>query len=217
MDLLREFISVSEKLKISSNFILFDSNTLQSSGTLSQKELDIFSRSTSLKRRHEFISGRIACKKAFFKLTSQDENCFEKFPSISVLNEESGAPFIENSDLFVSISHSHGVAIASVSKKAVGIDIEETDPKKISALKRMSAESHSEDVCDLTVLWTLKESLGKALRTGIIENFRYYDIKNLRYENGVYRCDFENFPSYSGTAITNGQYAIAIVRGYREL
>ncbi len=217
MNLLRKFISISEKLGVSSAFDVFDSNNDPDLGILSSKELNIFSKSTSSKRRYEFISGRIACKKAFFKLTSQNEDCFEKFPSVSVLNEESDTPFIEGSDLFVSISHSHGVAIASVSKKTVGVDIEKIDPKRICALKRMSAESHSEDVCDLTVLWTLKESLGKALQTGIIKNFSHYDTKNLRYENGVYRCDFENFPSYSGTAITNGQYAIAIVRGYREL
>ncbi|MBO7453895.1 MAG: 4'-phosphopantetheinyl transferase superfamily protein [Alphaproteobacteria bacterium] len=211
MNLLRKFISISEKLGINSAFDVFDSNNDPDFGILSSKELNIYSGFTSLKRKHEFISGRIACKKAFFKLTSQNETCFEKFTSISVLNGKSGAPFIENSDLFVSISHSHGVAIASVGEKTVGVDIEKTDPKRISALKRMSEESLFEDVCDLTVLWTLKESLGKALHTGIIEDFSHYDIKNLRYENGVYRCNFKNFSSFSGTAITNGQYAITIV------
>lgn len=217
MDLFERFTFISENVGVTSAFVFFDPKTEPDVVVLSSKEAVIYSKFTSRKRQHEFIAGRTACKKAFFELTSQNENCFEKFPSVSVLNEESGAPFIENSDLFVSISHSHGVAIASVSKKTVGVDIEKIDQKRISALKRMSAESHSEDVCDLTVLWTLKESLGKTLRTGITKNSSHYNIKNLRYENGIYRCDFENFSSYSGTAITNGQYAIAIVRGYREL
>ena len=195
MDLLKDFISISEDLGVSSASVVFDLDVRPNPEVLSPKELDIYSRFTSPKRKYEFIAGKIACKKAFFKSISGEKDSFEKFPFVSVLNEESGAPFVENSDLFVSVSHSHEIAIASVSNHKVGVDIEQINPKRISALKRMSAEYPSEDICDLTALWTLKESLGKALRTGIIENFSLYDTQNLRYENGVYHCDFKNFPS----------------------
>lgn len=192
-------------------FVSFSEKNRPKIEVLSSKEAGIYSKFTSYKRKHEFIAGRIASKKAFFKLTSRDKNCFEKFPSVSVLNDESGAPFIENSDLFVSISHSHGIAVASVSKQTVGVDIEQIDPKRVSALKRMSEKYSSENVRDLAVLWTLKESLGKALRTGITKDFSHYNTKNFHCKNGIYRCDFENFSPFSGIAITDKQYAIAIV------
>ena len=213
VDLLKSFVSVSENFEISSAFDFFDSDIDPNLEVLSPKESEICSRFTSRKRQNEFVAGRIACKKAFFKLTSRNKNCFEKFPSVSVLNAETGAPFIENSDLFVSVSHSHGAAIASVSRYAVGVDIEQISPKRVSALKKMSGESfaESQDVTGLTALWALKESLGKALRTGIVEEFRHYDTENFRCENGFFRCDFKNFPSFSGIAVTDGKYAAAIV------
>ena len=213
MSLLERFVSVSENVGVISAFVFFNPEEKPEIKLLSQRELKVYSKFTSRKRQNEFVAGRIACKKAFFKLTSRNENCFEEFPSISVLNAETGAPFIENSDLFISVSHSHGVAIASVSAHAVGVDIELINPKRISVLKKMSGEIEPkfQDVTSLTVLWTLKESLGKALRTGIVEDFRHYDTKNFRHENGLYRCDFENFPSFSGIAITDGKYAAATV------
>ena len=214
MDLLRNFISLSESLEIISAFYLFDLNNQLSLEVLSPKELEIYSKFTSLKRKREFIAGRIACKKAFFKLTLGKADYFEKFPSISVLNTETGSPFIENSDLCVSVSHSHGVAIASISRHAIGVDIELIDPKKILSLKRMSKEHPEGNVRDLTILWTLKESLSKALRTGIIKEFSFYKTKNFQFKNGIYHCNFENFP-FSGIAISNNKYSLGIVKDRR--
>ena len=75
------------------------------------------------------------------------------------------------------------------------------------------------DASILTIFWTFKEALSKALKTGIIESFEYYDLKDLRYTklntkqstNQIIHCRFKNFPEYFGTAITDGKYAIAIV------
>ncbi len=74
----------------------------------------------------------------------------------------------------------------------------------------MSRESLSKEVRELTILWTLKESLGKALRTGIIKEFGYYETKNFRREEGIYRCEFLNFP-FSGIAISDEKYAVSMV------
>ena len=74
----------------------------------------------------------------------------------------------------------------------------------------MSKESPSEEACELTVLWTLKESLGKALQTGITEEFQHYATKNFRYEDEIYYCEFQNFP-FSGIAIVDEKYAVSMV------
>lgn len=211
MNLLKNFVSLSENLGIISAFELFNLNEQPSIRSLSRKELEIYSEFISLKRKNEFVAGRVACKKVFFKFASKETTYSENFSNISVLNNEAGSPFIENSDLCVSISHSHGIAIASASQHVVGVDIEQISLHRISALKRMSTEYFSENAQDLTALWTLKESLSKALQTGIIENFRYYETKNFRCENGIYHCEFKNFP-LSGIAITDGKYSISIVR-----
>ena len=211
MNLIKKFILFSEILGIVSNFDAFSVKDKPFLEVLSPKEFEIYSEFTSLKRRCEFVAGRIACKKAFFRLTIGNSNCFDKFPSVSVLNADTGTPFIEKMpELHVSISHSHEVAIASVSEHAVGIDIEKINPKRIRTLKRMSPEIQSECVVELTALWTLKESLGKALQTGIVEEFRHYEIENSTFEDGKYICDFKNFP-FRGVAIFDSLYAIGIV------
>lgn len=210
MDLLKRFISLSENFGMVSDFDIFEVDAEPNLEILSSKELEIYSKLTSLKRRNEFVSGRIACKKAFSKFTLGKTDCCEKFPSISVLNTKIGTPFIENSDHHVSIAHSHGIAIASVSQNLIGVDLEQIDLKRISALKRMSKESPSEEARELTVLWTLKESLGKYLQTGIIEEFEYYATKNFRCEDGIYYCEFQNFP-FSGIAIEDERYAVSMV------
>ena len=209
-DLLKRFTSLSGNFGIVSAFDLFSLDDKPRFEVLSSKELEICSSFASFKRKVEFVAGRIASKKAFFKFTSGKTSCFGKFSSVSVLNTETGVPFIENSDLHISISHSHGIAIASVSQNLVGVDIEQIDPKRISALKRMSKESPSEEACELTVLWTLKESLGKALQTGITEEFQHYATKNFRYEDEIYYCEFQNFP-FSGIAIADERYAVSMV------
>ncbi len=217
MDLLEEFVSLSENLGIVSAFDLFSLNDQPRFGCLSSKELGICLEFASCKRRSEFVSGRIACKKAFFSFISERMDYFEKFSSVSVLSTEIGAPFIENSNLFASISHSHGIAIAAVSQNVVGIDIEQVDPRRILALKRMSNECSAKNIRDLTVLWTLKESLGKALQTGIVKDFKYYETKNLCCKNGIYTCDFKEL-LFSGIAISNDKYSIGIVvRKNKEL
>ncbi len=213
MNLLEHFVLISENVGVTSTFVFFDPKDEPKIESLSSKELKIYSEFSSEKRQHEFIAGRIACKKAFFKSVYDGKDCFENFSSVSILNNEKGAPFIENSDLYVTLSHSHGIAIAAVSKQAVGMDIEQINPRKISALKKMSSEiePNFQNITSLTVLWTLKESLGKALQTGIVKDFRYYDTKNFRLDNGLYRCDFKNFPSFSGIATTNKNFSIALV------
>ncbi len=210
MNLLNKFVSLSESIGVVSAFDLFSSNDQPEYGCLSLEELKICLKFASCKRRSEFVSGRVACKKAFFNFISEDMECFEKFSSVSVLSTEIGSPFIENSNLFASISHSYGIAIASVSQNIVGIDIEQIDPKRISALKRMSTEYSSENVRDLTVLWTLKESFSKALQTGIVKDFKYYETKNFRCRNGIYTCDFKK-SLFSGIAISNDRYSIGMV------
>lgn len=234
MDLLKKFFHETNSADLVSAFVFFSKEGSLNVDILSSKELEIFSKFTSLKRQVEFIAGRKAAKTALFEFKkkkskrkfanwynkSQNE-IFESPSLVSVLPSNTGSPFIENSDLNVSISHSHGIAVASVSQNPIGIDIEKVNPKKISVLKHItpSMDQSVMDASILTIFWTFKEALSKALKTGIIESFEYYDLKDLRYTklntkqstNQIIHCRFKNFPEYFGTAITDGKYAIAIV------
>lgn len=220
MDLLDKLSLVKNSACLAAVF--FNNEDTPDPNVLSSKELEIFSKISSQKRQIEFIAGRKACKKALSNFintetfsSNKNYRGFRSYSDISILPSNTGSPVItfpELSKLNVSISHSHGIAIAAVSKNPIGIDIEKINPKKISALKHMNPDIETQDPTLLTVFWTLKEALSKALKTGIVKDFEFYNTKNYQCSNQIHRCEFENFPEYSGIAVTNNEYALAIVQ-----
>lgn len=85
---------------------------------LCEKELAEFKQLSNERRKIEYVAGRFAAKEAFSKAigTGIGET---NFIDIAVLNEPSGAPYLEvngfeKKQLFVSISHSNDYAVAQV-------------------------------------------------------------------------------------------------------
>lgn len=88
---------------------------------LSEKELYLFNRLTSEKRKIEFLAGRFAAKEAYTKAYKRFETPLN-FKDVSILYDDVGAPYIESTyrkddKLLLSISHSDHYAIAIVIKK----------------------------------------------------------------------------------------------------
>lgn len=211
MHLLNELSLLVNSASLASVF--FRKDDVPDLNILSSRELEIFSKISSPKRQIEFIAGRRACKRALFKfLNKPTAEIKEEYSEISILYSETGSPLAENLKLNVTISHSHEIAVAAVSNSPIGIDIEQINPKRISALKYANPDSKTQNLTQLTVMWTLKEALSKALKTGLMKDFKFYNTQNFQYLNKVYRCSFQNFPKYHGIAITNNKYAVAIVQ-----
>ena len=194
------FFNESERLVLA--FDSFDPNIEPDISVLSPKEKEICSRFRSVKRRREYSFGRNLCRKALRQLNIDCEN---------ILNDDLGAPFIENSEYAPAISHSHGKIVVLGYKKefSFGVDIEKMNFKKISILKEIFSEDKTPD--ELIVLWTLKEALAKALKTGIREDFSNYDVENFVKDSGFRECDFKNFSEYHGVAVYNENWAAAVV------
>ena len=83
---------------------------------LSDRELTRYNSITNEKRKLEYISGRFAAKEAYTKVYKKfDEHL--NFTDVEVLNDESGAPYIESiyrpkDKVLVSISHSDNYVVA---------------------------------------------------------------------------------------------------------
>ncbi len=96
---------------------------------------------------------------------------------------DSGAPYIENSDLKVSLSHKGDRIAFAVSLSPVGVDVEDvTVPRNVERLSRLFHETEKPDTLyDFYKIWTKKEAEGKRRGTGI-------DTEILRTETpgGVY-------------------------------
>ncbi len=87
---------------------------------------------------------------------------------VAIGHYSDGAPFIENSDIKISVSHSRNIAAVAIDTEfIIGIDIEQARP---SQLRRIAARVLSEPELDyyntsdehLLQAWTLKEALCKA-------------------------------------------------------
>jgi len=158
-----------------------------SSIVLSRKERRFFA---SLKatpaRQREWITGRIAAKDAVRRLLQNKFGSLPAYPDIGIEADENGR--ISASGAWrerlgaapgVSLSHSNGVAVALAcldENQAVGVDLEpiERDPREFEALAFTSGERQM--LADLGEpdrrlwslrLWCAKESVGKAMGTGL--------------------------------------------------
>ena len=84
---------------------------------LTAKEIDIYN-DRSDKRKLEFLCGHFSAKEAFSKAMGTGIGKTVTFQNISILNDEKGCPYIEESpfdgNTFVSISHSKKSVAAQV-------------------------------------------------------------------------------------------------------
>ena len=84
-------------------------------------------------------------------------------------HNEDGKPYLENSNIFVSISHSHDYCLIGISAEKIGLDIEKINGLRQNILKRCYSEEEKEYVLNSTdqtkafyEIWSRKESFIKA-------------------------------------------------------
>lgn len=146
---------------------------------LSPDEKKLFAKFTYPKRKREWLGGRLAAKSAVLQLL-QINTTMEILAELSILPTETGAPRLiaphlaEDKLPALSISHSDRFAVAmAVMKETCGIDIQKISEKTERVADRFSAEkellllrSHTPWLNEqerLTLLWSAKEALKKAL------------------------------------------------------
>ncbi len=102
---------------------------------------------------------------------------------------ENGKPYLKNSPLYISISHSGDMAACAISEKFVGIDIEkmrEVNPRLINRIctdEEKTFIEHSKDKNEaLLDIWTAKEAYFKITGT---ENYK--EINTLTLHKQLYK------------------------------
>lgn len=131
----------------------------------------------------------------------------------TVESSENGRPFLKESKLFISISHSGEKVVCAVGKQPIGIDIEKPKPIKYGLINRVCTDSEklyvldgcdqvADEVSDKGIIsrffeiWTGKEAYFKAQGTGITD-FKSVEILSLKRE-----------------VITIGDYIVHIVENH---
>jgi len=119
----------------------------------------------SEKRKKEFISSRLLLK--------------EYNSDLQISYAENGSPILSNEE-FISISHSANLIVIAVSKKNIGVDIQEISEKPKKLFSKFGNSHHtdlSKEKC--TLVWSIKESV-----------FKYHKIGNVDFRKDIYIPSF---------------------------
>jgi phosphopantetheinyl transferase len=145
---------------------------------LAPQELEKYQLFKYEKRRIEWLGGRLAAKKA--ALDHLDipitENTMRDWP---VFADENGRPFFKSTadpEISLSISHSHSLALAMVvTAPACGLDVQKISEATVRVKEKFCSEGEEallaglvspgpeQPATTLTLLWSAKEALRKAL------------------------------------------------------
>ena len=106
--------------------------------------------------------------------------------------KENGQPYLQNSDLYVSISHCDQMVACAVSETPVGIDIEKIRPIDEKLCLRVCTEQELAYVRDsqerFFEIWTGKEAYFKKCGTGItdLKSVNVPDLQRQLHQAGEY-------------------------------
>ena len=165
----------------------------QDRSCLGPRERTICNSIRSNKRRVEFCAGRAAVRKACRKIGLAVDTGME------TSRDTQGAPFIERAPGYhVSISHSGGLALAAISTRRIGIDLELVEERPAALLRYFMSAPECEAIAEqnqatrhdlINEFWCRKEAACKVGRWGARLSFRHLDctheqllIESLRME-----------------------------------
>lgn len=186
---------------------------------LHPNEVDYFHTLQFERRQHSYLLGRFVAKQAISRyLKNQLIN--EILIDYGVFRH----PIIYHSSqdkIGVSYSHSDelGIAIVYPEFVSLGIDVESIDIEKktVIATQISSQEKEILKACptpseiSYIVVWSIKEALSKALRTGMMSPFDIYAIKDLTAKENHWVAEFKNFYQYRSISFLLGQFVCSIV------
>ena len=164
-------------------------------GELDYYELDEYDNNLLKVKKNELVREQFLAVRKILQLED---------PSYKIRYDESGKPYI-NSDLNISISHSNLMAaIVFSGHNKVGIDIEHKEKKIINIQDKFLNDSEKQEneyqynVDYLTMIWTAKESIYKALGIKGVSFSNNIIIKNINknkshgfYINGKEKYKFD--------------------------
>lgn len=159
---------------------------------LNKDEKEIYM-SKLLNKRREYLISRIVVKDAVRAYIAQRPNEYIYPIGIGIYHDEKGKPFVEGvanyagklPPLEISIAHKGTEAVAIVSDKPVGIDIETIEERSKDFMELSFTEREIEIIVERgnaewsTRLWVAKEAFGKMKGLGLQGNPKRYEVTRI--------------------------------------
>ncbi|RDC66525.1 4'-phosphopantetheinyl transferase family protein [Adhaeribacter pallidiroseus] len=153
---------------------------------------------THEKRKAEWLASRILAYQLLQKFTSD---------FYLLVNNENGQPFFKNCACQLSISHTQNEVAVLVSQGySVGIDIERIQPKvlrvKDKFLSLTERQTLNDDIVNLTIAWSAKETL-----------YKLYGKKNITFSENLrlfpyYLADSGTIEAFIQTSAFHEKYTV---------
>lgn len=185
---------------------------------LHRQEMMYFSTLKYPKRQLSYLLGHFVAKQAIASCT--------KHIALNEMLIEYGIfnfPLIVGAVNRLNVTYSHsshyGIALTYPETCPIGIDLEQINVDKTIVIasqltdeeKRLIQNLDEPQENLLTLVWTIKEALSKALRTGMMSPFEVYAIKTIKKGANQYLCEFKYFPQYLGISFSLGNFFVSIV------
>ena len=200
---LSQIVLIREKLRQIAYLYFFDSTSkyLDPAYVLHPDELKIWKNYPSTKRKNDFIIGRYTAKQALNAIHRSS------LSQINIMPGSFGQPILKYPEIPFEISISHkanyAVALLFPKEQPMGVDIEiilDTNRKflldQFTAYERLAFCNHKQSAKAIAMLWSAKESLSKALKTGLTLNLDIMEIDHIDHSGPYYIATYKNFPQY---------------------
>jgi phosphopantetheinyl transferase len=191
---------------------------------LSAAEHSYFKQFSYLKRRREWLGGRITAKAALLTVAEADLR-LDSLPHLTILPDEYGRPIAETmQEPAISISHSNRFAVSlAVKGKSCGIDLQKTSSRLSSLTDRFAAGSElaildrfpgpPDQATRLTMLWSTKEALKKSMlhdQPAIFSGIQLQRITVVRDHVYRFSCSVSGQPDQTAMVYNFFPYIIAL-------
>lgn len=188
------------------------------SSYLSPGESARFDSSSVERRRFSFLSGRIAAKSALKGI-----NPALDLTAVDIVEGVFSQPVVHAPDMpghQVTISHTAGLggAIAFPEEHPMGLDIESVRPEGDPTIRSQMTEKEKGFHASLpfapstgyALVWSMKESLSKVLKCGLMAPFNILELGTMDATQTVILGSFTNFSQYKVLSVVIGDTVVSI-------
>jgi phosphopantetheinyl transferase len=172
-------------------------------------------------KKQSFLLGRLAAKCALGALLPEPD-----LRRIEIRSGVHGQPLVRHpraGSAEVTVSHSHGLAVALAfpAEYPMGIDLETVSAVSAGTIigeleasapeQAWLAAAGVDDATACCVLWTAREALGKALKTGLNSPLSVFSLTDIRAVGaGIWVGRYLNFPQSQCLSQANGDRVLSL-------
>ena len=188
---------------------------------LSEREQEQLATYKFAAKKQDFLLGRLAAKYAIGAWLPERD-----LRRIEIRAGERGEPFVQHpqaGSVEVTVSHSHGLAVALAYSAAfpMGIDLETVpaaSPQTIMGELGTSGMEQAwltaaglDEATACCVLWTAREALGKALKTGLDRPLDAFSLAEIRaVGDGDWVGRYSNYPRHQCLLQAHGRRVLSL-------